>query len=179
MGAPRKGHGNRVIGSRREGIPRGRGRGCCSIHTTQHIVAIPSSVVVVAPPSVHRLSTTTSGNFVAAVTFKNLNSRQLCYPPFYCNIFYQSSVYWNACALKYFQAKNQRIGSPVWKSFPFPNPYICKCRLVTTNNSFAAGSKRKKRKPDLHHDLQKCFQECYLCRSARKSWCSRAVPHKT
>ena len=92
-GAPRKGQGEPGIGSRREGNPGGRGRGYRSIHTTLRIVAITSSVVVVAPPSVHLLGKGTSGTFVAAATFKNLNSRQICYPSFNYNIFTEFKPY--------------------------------------------------------------------------------------
>ena len=101
-GAPRKGQGEPDIGSRREGNPGGRGRGRRSIHTTLHIVAIPSSVVVVAPPSVHRLSNDISGTTVDAATFKNLQSRQICHPSFYYNISAEFKVY-------YFRMKRMRF----------------------------------------------------------------------
>ena len=92
-GAPRKGQGERAIGSNREGIPGGRGRGRRSIHTTLHIVAITSSVVVVAPPSVHRRGNGTSGTLVATATFQDLNSSQLYYPSLYYNISAKCKAY--------------------------------------------------------------------------------------
>ena len=60
--------------------------GYSATHTALHIVTMTSSVVVVAPPSVHRLGKGASGWFVVAAIRKHLNKHHTCNLHFSYNI---------------------------------------------------------------------------------------------